>query len=82
MQHLVCQHKRQRKRDSPYHIIKEFCVSIKRKMPGPASTVGDRPPMNPVIQVRFPFEVDGFFFGGGKYMSDIYQFELLSSAKN
>ena len=30
--------------------------------PGPASTVGDHPPTNPAIRVRFPSVVDGFFF--------------------
>ena len=50
-------------------------------MPRPASSVGDRPPTNPAIRVRFPSEVDGFFFRGGKYMRAIDQFELLSSAK-
>ena len=34
-------------------------------MPGPASIVGDRPPMNPAIWVCFSSEVDGFFFRGG-----------------
>ena len=27
-------------------------------MPGPASTVGERPPTNPAIRVRFPPEAD------------------------
>ena len=30
--------------------------------PGPASTVGDRPPTNPAIRVRLPSEADGNSF--------------------
>ena len=31
----------------------------------------NHPPTNPAIRVRFPSEVDGFFFRGGNYMGDI-----------
>ena len=48
--------------------------------PGLVSTVGDRPPTNLAIQVCFRSEIDEFFFGGGKFMRDTDQFELLSSA--
>ena len=41
----------------------------------------ERPPTNPAIRVCLPSEVDGFFFCSGKYMHDIDQSELLSSAK-
>ena len=32
------------------------------KLPGPASTVEERPPINPAIRVRFPSEADGISF--------------------
>ena len=48
--------------------------------PGPASTVGERPPTNPAIRVPFPPEADGFFFCCGNKCATSISSKKVSSA--
>ena len=60
----------------------EFHCLIYEVCAGAASTLGDRPPINPAILVRFPPEADGTSFAvAKKWVTLIYRFTPSEEAR-